>query len=92
MEPLRQANRTSAHGQTGPLMVCVRHQEWAGNRANGGLSVHRGANSETLTGYAAQRAEGHPMRKQKKPRLTVTVNVDLAACLRALAFLAFLFT
>ena len=34
----------------GLLEAEVQRQEWAGNRANGGISVQHGANSETLTG------------------------------------------
>ena len=65
---------------------------------NGGSSVLRCAHSETLIGLAAQQADVEfPMRKQKKTHRptwtkTVTVTIDLAACLRALALLVFLLT
>jgi uncharacterized protein (UPF0262 family) len=78
----------------GPSTAVHERQRWADYPVNGGYySVLRGANDETLTGFAARRAgKANEMRKYLTFRLNVNVKVDLAACLRATAVLVYLFT
>ncbi len=52
----------------------------------GGVSGPPLRPSETLTGFAPERAEGTPMRKQKKhSRLTVEIRINVGSCLYGLA-------
>jgi hypothetical protein len=70
-----------ARNHAGPSKAVLERQWWADAPMNGGYCPFDRTFDITLTGYAAVWPEGFSM----KPRITVAIRVNIAACLFGIA-------